>query len=60
MRKLLGIYFCGIRMSDYRYLKMYFNIFENFRGLNYWKLNILYLENKEYKDYIVKLVDEVD
>lgn len=47
-------------MSDHRYLKMYFNISENSRGPNYWKLNISYLENKEYKDYIAKLVDEVD
>lgn len=60
VRKLPGTHSRGTRMSDHRYLKMYFNISENSRGPNYWKLNISYLENKEYKDYIAKLVDEVD
>lgn len=60
VRKLPGTHSRGTRMSDHRYLKMYFDISENSKGPNYWKLNISYLENKEYKDYIAKLVDEVD
>lgn len=60
VKKLPGTHSRGTRMSDHRYLKMYFNISKNSKGPNYWKLNISYLENKEYKDSIANLVDEVD
>lgn len=55
LRKILGMYL-GKRMSDYRFLKFMFKILNNNRGLGYWKLNVLYCENEEYKSNIRNIV----
>lgn len=47
-------------MSDYCFLKIIVKIDKLKRGLGYWKLNILYFENDEYREGIKNIFKDLD
>ena len=49
VRRIPGTHSNGSRMSDHRLLKLFIKISENNRGPGYWKLNVSYLDNEEYR-----------
>lgn len=58
--KILGIYLNGIWMIDYRFLKFYYDIDKIKKGFGYWKLNVFYFENGNYKKGISDIVYNID
>lgn len=59
LRKIPGTH-SGKRMSDHRFVKFTLKILNNNRGPGYWKLNVSYCENEEYKSNIRNIVRTLD
>lgn len=47
-------------MTDHRFLKFSLDIDKTKRGPGYWNLNILYLENENYKKGIIEIIHNID
>lgn len=46
-------------MSDHRFLKFFYDIDKTKRGPGYWKLNVSYLENENYKKGIIDIIHSI-
>ena len=47
-------------MSDHRLSKFILAISENSKGLGYWKLNVSHWENKDYREGIKNIIQNLD
>ena len=60
IRRIPGTHSNGTRMSDHRLLKFILKISENTRGPGYWKLNVSHLENEDYREGIMNIIQNLD
>ena len=60
VRRIPGTHSNGSRMSDHRLLKVFIKISENNRGPGYWKLNVSYLDNEDYRVGIKNILQNID
>lgn len=58
--KIPGTHSNGTRMTDHRFLKLYYDIDKTKKEPGYWKLNVSYLENNNYKKGISDIVHNID
>lgn len=54
--KIFGIYFNGMRMLDYKVIWFNVKLYENERGMGYWKFNIFLFEKFDYKEKIYDII----
>lgn len=47
-------------MNDHRFLKLLYDIDKTKRGPEYWKLNVSYLENENYKKGIIDIIHSIN
>ena len=50
----------GNRMTDHRYLNLKVNIHDLKRGSGYWKFNVKYLDDSEYKRGVKSIIDNLE
>ena len=50
----------GNRMTDHRYLNLKVNIHDLKRGSEYWKFNVKYLDDSEYKRGVKSIIDNLE
>ena len=60
VRRVPGTQNNGIRMTDHRYLKLKVNIHNLKRGSGYWKFNVKYLADSEYKNGVKSIIEHLE
>ena len=60
IRRVPGTHSNGTRMTDHRLLKLFIVVSEDKRGPGYWKLNVSYLDQEDYRKGIEHIVENLD
>ena len=60
VRRVPGTQHNGNRMTDHRYLNVKVNIHDLKRGSGYWKFNVKYLDDSEYKRSVKSIIENLE